>query len=209
MAHATIENIDFTLFYDYDQLRDKNLQKLTDRGKGEWFMKRMLMVFLEPLSRIFDKDSLAHIELRCSEKPERDFMLGAFSVLLNGIESCGSFITGKEKPNKDNFNKYISEYLKVWNDTIKIKNKQKTLADILWSNFRNSLAHGFHIKNGGIEYLDNGKLYDLKGAILVVDPKKAFGDFSNSLDQFFLDINDSQTKVGKNFIKKFNNVYPT
>ena len=45
-----VENDDFTLFYDYDQLRDRKLSKLSDDGKIEWFKYRMEAVFLNPLA---------------------------------------------------------------------------------------------------------------------------------------------------------------
>jgi len=36
MPHANIEGIDFTLFYDYDQLQAGKLTRLSDNGKIDW-----------------------------------------------------------------------------------------------------------------------------------------------------------------------------
>ena len=101
MIHAQIEGKDFTLFYDYDQLRDKKLSKLTDDGKIEWFRLRTNFVFLEPLKRIFDRSSIAHCELNSTQQkpePARMFMIAAFSILLNGVEALVHLLRSSYPP---------------------------------------------------------------------------------------------------------------
>jgi len=53
IARATISGIEFTLYYDYDELRDRKLSRLPDADKIEWFQRRMQYVFLEPLTRLY------------------------------------------------------------------------------------------------------------------------------------------------------------
>jgi hypothetical protein len=63
MGIIEIEGMEFTLFYDYDQLRDRKLTELSEEGKIKWFGFRMEMVFLEPLRKIFNRESVAHKNL--------------------------------------------------------------------------------------------------------------------------------------------------
>jgi hypothetical protein len=124
-----IENDDFTLFYDYDELRDRKLGKLSDNGKIEWFRYRMEAVFLNPLRKLFDRGSPAHKELNSPPKTEWPWtamMTGAYSFLLNGIEALGSFLPknhintdehikmDKKSKNYFAFKQFIVKYMKNW-----------------------------------------------------------------------------------------------
>ena len=110
MAHpqivrAHIEGKDFTLYYDYDQLRDGKLSRLTDDGKIEWFRLRMNFVFLEPLCRLYQGKTPAYRALNSTKQndlPARSFVIPSFSVLLNGVEALGSFTTKRKSGNRDN-----------------------------------------------------------------------------------------------------------
>ncbi len=96
VARAHIEGKDFTLYYDYDQLRDGKLSQLTDDGKIEWFRRRMDFVFLEPLSRLYQGKTPAYRALNSTKQndlPARSFVVPSFSILLNGVEALGSFMT--------------------------------------------------------------------------------------------------------------------
>ncbi len=95
MGKKVIEGIGFTLFYDYDQLREQYLSKLTDAGKIEWFHYRMEVVFLLPLQKLFDRNLDVHKQLnspRDAEWPSNAFITATFSILLNGVEALGSFL---------------------------------------------------------------------------------------------------------------------
>ncbi len=100
MAHpqivrAHIEGKDFTLYYDYDQLRDGKLSPLTEGGKIDWFRLRMQFVFLAPIERLFTAKSPAYRELNSTKPddlPARSSVIASFSLLLNGIEALGSWL---------------------------------------------------------------------------------------------------------------------
>jgi hypothetical protein len=100
---------EFTLFYDYDELRDGKLSKLSSVDeKIEWFMYRMEAVFLNPLRKLFDRESAAHKELNSPPKtvwPWTAMMTGTFSLLLNGIEALGSFLPECNKITKEHYQK--------------------------------------------------------------------------------------------------------
>ena len=210
-----INGLTFTYYYDYDQLVNKNLTSLNDDQKIDWFKRRMYVVFLKPLSIVFDRNNPNHSMFRSefndTQQPSRNILIGAFSMLLNGIESCGSFMGITN--NNDRFNVFIGTYLpNQWSQVIPPMGSDR-FNEILWRKFRNPLAHGFHIENGGIEYLNSGKLFETKTingkTILKIDPSVAFDQFHDSLDIFFNDINIPSSMVGKNFFTRFSEVYPT
>lgn len=209
-----INGIKFTFYYDYDQLKNGNLASLDAPQQIEWFKRRMYVVFLKPLSIVFDRTnpnhSICYSEFNDTQQPSKNILIGAFSLFLNGIESCGSFM-GMTK-NQDRFNDFIETYLPQWTQVIPQMGSKK-FNDILWKEYRNPLAHGFHVKNGGIEYLNSGHLFVTKvlsrKTILEIDPNVAFNEFHDSLDSFFNDINNSNSMVGKNFFRRFREVYPT
>ena len=213
-VHAVIEGMEFTLFYDYDQLRDGKLSRLTDSGKVQWFSDRMDMVFVDPLGRIFDTASVAHRELNSSPddiKP-RTIMIGAFALLLNGIESCGSFITdfppSTNKKNWRRFNAFMTKYMSVWNAmVVGTSHKNKNMIAILWEHFRNGIAHGFSVTSGGIEYL-GGPRWRVSSGIMEIDPVLFFKDFLRAKDDLLRDINDKMAREHAHFLKRFRDVYP-
>jgi hypothetical protein len=227
---VTIEGMGFTLFYDYDQLRDGKLSMLTDDGKIRWFQLRMEMVFLEPLRRLFNRNSLAYRELNSKEKSglsRAAFMTAAFSVLLNGVEALGSFIPHDKKPierehykkkragNYFPFRAFIREYMKDWDAEVKgtcYRNKQTGnpfekvyLPLILWDHFRNGIAHAFVVEGGGIEYMKSPQKWKVEtSGQLEIEPVRFFQDFLKGVKTFF---NDVITKHQKSFLSRFTAVY--
>jgi hypothetical protein len=162
-----VETDDFTLFYDYDELRDRKLGKLSDEGKVQWFRYRMEAVFLNPLKKLFDQGSLVHKELNSApntEWPWTAMMTGAFSLLLNGIEALGSFLPksninteehirmNKKAKNYFASKQFIVKYMKDWDVCVEETDYQDDkgkrfgkvyLPQILWKYFRNGIAHAF------------------------------------------------------------------
>jgi hypothetical protein len=138
IARAHIEDQDFTLYYDYDQLRDGKLSRLTPQGKIEWFRLRMRFVFLAPIERLFTAKSPAHRELnsiKSNDLPARSFVIASFSILLNGIEALGSFVSGSSK-NEMRFRAFIVRYMSSWD--VRVPNSPYPTADltaILWTHF--------------------------------------------------------------------------
>jgi len=146
MAHpqivrAHIEGKDFTLYYDYDQLRDGKLSPLTEGGKIDWFRLRMQFVFLKPIERLFTAKSPAYRELNSTkpdDSPALSFVIASFSLLLNGIEALGSFLTPKVAHNKARFYAFIENYMKPWGRASPMGTAN--LKAILWDHFRNGIA---------------------------------------------------------------------
>jgi hypothetical protein len=214
-----IEGMEFTLFYDYDQLRDGKLTKLSEDGKIKWFEFRTEMVFLEPLRKIFNRESVAHKELNSS--PEADWpraavMTPAFSILLNGVEALGSFLNysktfvhehnRKRGKNYFAFREFIRTYMKDWD--VKVQGtsyKSSYLPEILWEHFRNGIAHAFVVEGGGIEYEVDPQRWLIKwGSYLEIGPIRFFEDFQKGVTNFFEDAN---SKHLTNFLSRFKETY--
>jgi hypothetical protein len=216
MPSSTIDSIPFTLYYDYDQIRDSKISRLTDDGKIEWFHLRMEIVFLEPLRRMIDPRSIAHKDLNSSttdDIPRRTAVIATFSLLLNGIEALGSFLTPNASKNKDNFCKFIYEYMPTWNTTISGTRYSKAriaLPTILWKYYRNGITHGFVIeKGGGIDYFITPKPWEVQaGGLLQINPVVFFEDFLKGLNHFFRDIRDPKLAKRALFLSRFREVYP-
>lgn len=228
MAHpqftrAPIEGQDFTLYYDYDQLRHGKLAQLTDDGKIEWFRLRMNFVFLEPLSRLYQGKTPAYRALNSTKQndlPARSFVIPSFSVLLNGIEALGSFITSSSD-NRVRFFAFVKAYMKPW-DT-KVRNSpyhpQNDLKTILWDHFRNGIAHGFCIEGGGIDneadmvpggwrVVSDTQSSGSTTKRLLIGPNVFFRDFRVGVDGFFEAARtDSASRA--TFLRRFRETYPT
>ena len=102
IARAEINGVPFTLYYDYDQLKDGKLGGLKDDEKIEWFRLRIRFIFLEPLGRLYQGKTAAYRELNSlalDDLPARSFVVPAFSILLNGVEALGSFLTSPGSEN--------------------------------------------------------------------------------------------------------------
>lgn len=203
--------MEFTLFYDYDQLQDKNLSRLTDDGKIEWFRLRMECVFLEPLRRLFDIHSTAFRELNSDDqRPYTLFMIAAFSVLLNGIEALGSFlppVKSTKRENRDKFVAFIHTYMQRWDINVAGTRYQTNyLPDILWRHFRNGIAHGFVIEGGGIDYDADATQYLVApSGDLEIGPLAFFRDFLSAVQTFLTDIHSTYRA---SFLQRFREVYP-
>jgi hypothetical protein len=120
IARATINGIEFTLYYDYDELRNRKLSRLPDADKIEWFRCRMQYVFLEPLIRLYGGKTPAFRalnSLKAQEQPPSSSVMPAFSVLLNEIEALGSFLTRSEQ-NRLRFFAFIETYMQSWNKSV-------------------------------------------------------------------------------------------
>ena len=220
IVRAHIEAKDFTLYYDYDQLRDGKLSLLTPDGKIEWFRLRMHFVFLEPIERLFTAKSPAYRELnsiKSNDLPARSFAIASFSVLLNGIEAIGSFLTDSNK-NKVRFYAFITKCMSSWD--VRVSNSPYPTADlkaILWTHFRNGITHGFCISNGGLDneadtapggwqiVTDTGPS-GVTTSRLVIGPNAFFRDFQTGVDQFFMALKRDPVRRRK-FLARFQNVY--
>jgi len=219
MAHsqivrAEIEGIEFTLYYDYDQLRDGKLSRLDDEGKMKWFQLRMDFVFLEPMKCLYGGKTPAFRTLNSMDRddqPARSFVIASFSVLLNGIESLGSFMTDEpdeDEDNRKNFFAFMTTYMKPWDKDIRDSPyPTRDLKTILWKHFRNGIAHGFRIEGGGIDNEADGQRWIVAPNALHVGPNTFFRDFLAGVESFFSDVKNNPTRRSR-FLQRFRQLYP-
>jgi len=211
MANAKIEGYDCTLFYDYDCYRDMILPKLTDDGKIKWLELRMRMIFLRPLEVLFDRNSSAFHEL---ESPSQDgsprtITLMAVSLLMNGIEALGSFLTNLKSMKKENFCAFMDQFMPDWTCQISSPQHGKqpvSLSKILWDDYRNGLAHSFAIGGAGVDAVQGKDKFKIDGNTLQIDIWKFFSDFKLAVDKMFSDVSASGTSRS-HFLSRFADVY--
>ena len=220
IARAQIEGLDCTLYFDYDQLQHGKLSRLTDDGKIKWFRRRMEFVFLEPLTCLYSGKTPAYRALNSTKPndlPARSFVIATFSLLLNGIEALGSFLTPIGSTKRDNFYAFVTKYMDTWD--VLVANSPYSTADlkeILWRHFRNGIAHGFCIEHGGIDneadtvqggwrvVTDTGPSGSMTSH-LDIGPNAFFQDFLAGVDSFFRDV---RTVHRASFLQRFRSVYP-
>ena len=211
MPNAIIDDIEFTLFYSFDQLGDeKKLSKLSDLGKIVWLEQRMQMVFIEPLNRLLDRNSVAWKTLNSNgdeEEPRRTVDLATFSILLNGVEALGSFLRPPDKKNKDNFMAFMFNYMSDWTVEVDAREGKKKLSELLWKHFRSGIAHAFVIELGGIEFGLLNK-WEIQNGLIAVNPKLFYDDFLIGQTKYFEDVKDPINPNHKIFLTRFLNAYP-
>ena len=215
-THAIIDGMEFALLYDYDRPK---LHMLSDEGKIEWFRLRMMSLYITPLGFIFDESS-DKFEMfnndNMTTKMVPDFWafnITAFSALLNGMETFGAFMRPRfnnynQKENQENFHRFLRRYMGEWDQEVIISgSKEKKLWKILWINFRNCLAHGLRIKNGGVENKKMEVPYEIINGLVQVNPIRFYSDLKTGIKQYFFDIrfDDSKRKL---FLKAFKYFFP-
>ena len=192
-----------------DQLEGRKLSALSETGKIQWFHLRMECVFLEPLRRLFDEQSKSFRDLNSdAEQPYTYFGIAAFSLMLNGVEALGSFLPplNMDGKNRDRFVAFVQAYMKPWD--IRIAGTSYAtdyLPDILWTHFRNGIAHGFVIEGGGIDPDADATRCRVRGGHLQIGPNAFLTDFLGAVAAFFADIESSGRP---SFLQRFGQVYP-
>jgi|GEM_PF-6652271 hypothetical protein len=215
-THAIIEEMDFSLLYDYDRLK---LHKLSPEGKIKWFRLRMESLYIKPLGFIFDESSdkfemFNNDNMTTKMVPEFwAFNITAFSALLNGMETFGAFMRPRfnnynQKENQENFHRFLRRYMGEWDQEVIISgSKEKKLWKILWLYFRNCLAHGLRIKNGGVENKKMEVPYEIINGLVQINPIRFYSDLKMGIERYFDDILEKKHDR-KLFLKAFKYFFP-
>ena len=166
----------------------------------------MEYVFLTPLKSLYSGRTPAYRALNSMKQddlPARSFVIATFSVLVNGIEALGSFMTGKPSSNRGNFLAFIKTYMHEWDRNV----PSGDLPELLWKHFRNGIAHGFCIQGGGIDNEADRTRWKESHGHLHIGPNAFFEDFRMKVEQFFDDVQNSQERRQR-FLRRFQQVYP-
>jgi hypothetical protein len=160
---------------------------------------------------LFDRNSTAFHELEspANDGSPRTVTLMAVSLLMNGIEALGSFLTGLKSKNNENFQAFMKQYMPAW--TCKISSPQHgtqpvSLSRILWKHYRNKLAHSFAIGGAGVDIMQGADKYKIDGNTLQIDIWKFFAEFRLATDKMLSDCR-KQGKLRRRFLSRFNDVY--
>lgn len=114
-ARLGIAGDPFSLFYDYDQTRDRKLSKLGPCEKVLWFRARMEMVFLQPLRPLWQESSeiFRVLMLTSPDKAQPcSFSIAAMVIMLNGVEATDGLLAPdipntKRGANRERFNTFL------------------------------------------------------------------------------------------------------
>lgn len=212
-----IRGIEFSLYYDYDQLRDGKLGNLTNHEKLQWFVARHDRLFLRPLRAFWQADSSRTGSIfQALIPPYRrmlSFKLGMFGALLNIVESMGGFldpaIPAAPGGNWKRFETFSRLYMKAWD--AKIARAGGATDDLLlrlWQGFRNPIAHEGGIKAGGLEYLPQGTRFTTSAGWLQICPRQYMQDYVAGFSSYLSQVRGGGAEF-TNFIIRFNAVFPS
>jgi hypothetical protein len=189
-----------TGWVDYDR---PHLPGLTKSQEIRYFQRRLKRTVLAPLWRMCIDDTRGWT----NESP----VLCFGTCVCCAIEALGKFYTGKigRGVSGHNFVAFVQKYM----DPGWLANsfKGQRYVDHLWASFRNGLAHGFVIKEGGFER--QRTLFEVKpvrGAQqLEIDPTRLFRDFKCGAGRFARDLRAASTSdpLFVNFHTAFDGVF--
>ena len=212
-ARLRIRGIPFSLFYDYDQLRDGNLSKLTPIEKVDWFVERHEHVFLRPQKAFWSEKAIAGRILK--RLPPYKYVLSAklvmFGGMLNACEGLGGFMiptyTAKDR-NWKRFETFVRQRMSAWDVSVSLAaGVQHDLVELLWKRYRNAIAHGFHVAEGGIEYLPPGTRYSVAAGWLKVCPQQLLRDYEAGFRAQISTCRQGGQALAE-FVARFQTVYP-
>ena len=165
------------------------------------------MIFLFPVKKIIDRAGTIYAQIEHPPgEPPMTAMLMITSMLMNGIEALGSFLTTSDK-NGVCFDKFMDKYMPDWIAQVTVPHHARAkLSRVLWKSYRNGLAHSFVIKNAGIEPVPDPDKYIISHTTLQIDAWKFFDDLVAGVNTMFQDVrNDPQ--ANRLFLRRFKKVY--
>lgn len=184
-----IEGHRCSLFADRDR---SLLPKLTFRGKVRWFDLRIRRMLIRPL------DMLKPTR-RGRYEADISYLLVFGSVLFNGVEALGSFYRGRDGSHQT-FRDFVTDFM---NPVYRPHTAE------MRDDFRNGLAHGLAIKNGGFEFLPRThvRLDPRRG--VQIDPDMLLRDFKRALRSYLVRVRAGgpTSTLGRDFLKRFNQVF--
>ncbi len=187
---------------DYDRAK---LSFLNKSQKIRYFYnKRVQYVLINPLDEMYQS--------LMKKKKESTTLLCFANCICCSIEAFGKFYTGKTQRGHSgpNFKKFVEVYMR--SDYFTKYFKSKKYVDILWDDFRNGIAHGFTVKEGGFEHkLKNYfEIKNIRGKQqLEIEPTFFYKDFLKGIKKYIQDLRKSKLAddIYKNFDKTFTEIF--
>lgn len=198
---AVIEGQSLSLFIDYDRPR---LELLSIDGKLEYLERRFGFVVLEPLAILLDE----HDAPRHGRHGEASVLMIWGSVLMCAIEAMGHFLTSWMVTNAEAFQTFVTAFMDpTWKG--RPRNPPPGVDSYtrwLWDSFRNGLAHGVYVKNGGFEKLGD-RMFVETPLGLQVDPWALDVDFRGGVKKMFRTLHRPDNYFRKTFLERFDWAY--
>lgn len=198
---ATIEGQALSLFIDYDRPR---IAQLSLDGRLEYFRRRFDFVVMEPLAVVLDEyDAPRHgADRECA------VLLIWGNALLCAIEALGHFLTTPMASNAQAFQTFVTGFMDTtWRERpAHPPPGVDTYSKWLWDSFRNGLAHGAYVKNGGFEKLGN-RLFVETEAGLKVDPWALDVDFRSGVKKMHSVLQRPDNYFRTTFAERFDRTY--
>lgn len=158
---------------------DRHLLPLLDKPQQiKYFRKRLNITLIMPLREMYKN-------LKSSRRDSSNILCFGTCICC-ALEALGKFYTGKtgRKESAERFKAFVKKYMNP--KYKKARFKRKLYADILWDSFRNGLAHGFTIKDGGFEHHSSYFQVKIIGGKhqLEIDPTYFYKDFINAAGEY-------------------------
>jgi hypothetical protein len=198
---AEIEGQQFTLYVDYDRSR---LAALSVDGKLTYFRRRFELVVMNPLAILLEEfDSQKY-----ATDQEAQVLLVWANSLLCGIETLGHFITDPSVSNAAAFLAFVERFMDPgWRERPRTTTSGNvTYGRWLWDSFRNGLAHGAYVKNGGFEKLGD-RLFIESDTGLRIDPWGLDTDFRSGVKKMHGTLSDPSVAFRGTFLERFDRTY--
>ncbi len=127
------------------------------------------------------------------------FLLVFGSVLFNGVEALGSFYRGRDG-SIQTFRDFVTDFMGPAYGP-----HTREMRD----DFRNGLAHGLAIKNGGFEFLPGTPIRIDPSRGVQIDPDLLLRDFKRALRTYLGRVRGGgpTSALGRDFLKRFNQVF--
>ena len=184
-----VEGYACSLFADRDRAV---LPQLTFRGKVRWFELRIRRMLIRPLD-------VLRPTRRGRYEADISFLLVFGTVLFNGVEALGSFYKGRDGSGQT-FRDFVTDFM---NPTY-----HRHISEMR-DDFRNGLAHGLAIKNGGFEFLSRTPARVDPRQGVQIDPDVLFRDFKRAVRTYLSRVRRAgpTSPLGQAFLRRFNQVF--
>jgi hypothetical protein len=166
---------------DYDR---EKLSTLTPQERITYFEWRVRRVVINPLERILAREILPTAESSA---------LLIFGVsLCCAIEATGRFLTGGGDGTP--LQAFLSRYMHASYESRKVG--AETFGDVLRKHFRNGLAHGFSVSQGGFEGVAGQEYFRVASVAgreaLEINPTSFFDDYAVGFERYLADVRSAQ-----------------
>lgn len=169
-----------------------------------YLRSRLDLICFNSLDRVYLRSSSHHSAVN---GPEMSFFILGTTVICCAVEALGGFVLNNHRSNGVKFRAFLDKYMPEWSASL---SNGSTVRDWLWDNLRNGLAHGFVIKNGGMEDLKMARFQEQAPGKVLIHAEMLYQDLKVGKDRYIAEVaGKSDIPLTKNFEKHFQEVFQT